>query len=151
MLPPIEAHILASAFAQLKKEIPNIEIFSDEFKNTVANCFYWKSFFLNHGHESLSFIFQNGFTKRAAEYQSLYVINGADAARDFVLSMRNLNKEERDYWSQLFVDFTKYNLSMNKSLLRRSIERPFCRPFPEHQGLWQLMSQPVEVSKVRRY
>ena len=109
-----------------------------------------EEFFLHHGHESFNFIFRNGMTKRAAEYQSLYVINGADGARDFVLSMRNLNKEERDYWSQLFVDFTKYNMDMNKSLFRRSIERPFCCPFPEHQGLWQLMSQPVQFSNARQ-
>jgi hypothetical protein len=122
MLPPIEAHILATAFARLKKEIPNIEIFNEEFKNTVANCFYWESFFIYYGPSSISFTLSGGVNKRAIEYQALYVTNGASAARDIVTSMKNLNKEERDYWAQLFVDFTKYNMDMNKSLFRRSVE-----------------------------
>jgi hypothetical protein len=156
MLPPIEAHILAAAFYNIRKDIKDIDLFNEEFKNTVANCFYWESFIRHHGQAGLNFSFKNVTNRRDIEYQSqyqaVYIINGANAVRELVGTMKNFSKGDRDYWAQLFVDFVKYNIkdALEKSLFRRTIERPFSRPFPEHRGLWLLMSQPEQASNVWR-
>ena len=147
MLPPIEPKILASAFSELLRNIIDIELFNDEFKNTAANCFYWRSFIAHHGLIGLDFVRVGKLNdmKFAAEYQFSYIANGANDVIEITKTMKGFSKGDREYWTQVFLDQKKYNIKEagHKSLLRRSIERPFARPFPEHKGLWLLMTQPL--------
>jgi hypothetical protein len=106
-----------------------------------------------YGQISWDFVFSgsSGNTKLAQEYLHAYVISGANDVTEIAKSMKGFGNESREYWTQVFLDDKKYNIKKApyKSLLRRSVERPFARPFPEHKDLWSLMIYPLQSDNAK--
>lgn len=142
---PIREDILRKSASEIRIKIPYMDRYSDEFKNTVANCFYCRNYVFHFGEGSFTSLLLGAADKKSSSlisrYISTVIINGAEYAEKICDSTKSLSENDQNYFLQVFLDSVKYNITdaEKKSLVRRTVERKFSSPFPEHSNLWAQM------------
>jgi hypothetical protein len=143
---PLHVDVLTAAGKDLFKHLGDLSPFPSEYRNTVANSFYCRSYVLKFGAGAIEDYFAENLrlgcnVKDINEFHAAVIINGANSAIEMHRAMHGLTQKERNFVAELLVDALKYNIQRvhEKSLLRRTVERKFAKPFPEHQNLWELM------------